>query len=45
MREQDKILSISVPALPNIFLLISPLENQFGTWEVFQRFTLEVRAL
>ena len=45
MREQDKILSIRESALPNTFLLMSLLENQFGTWEVVQLYTLEVPAL
>ena len=45
MREQDKTLSISVSALPNSFLLMSLLENQFGTWEVVQLYTMEVPAL
>ena len=46
MREQDKILSIRVSALPNSFLLMSlSLENQFGTWELVQLYTLEVPSL
>ena len=45
MREQDKVLSISVSAFPNSSLLMSLFKNQFGTWEVVQLSTSEVPAL
>ena len=47
MREQDKILSTRESALPKSFLSACQkcLENQCGTWEVVQLYSLEVPAL
>ena len=45
MREQDKILSISVSALPNSFLLMSLCRESIWYVGVVKLFTLEVPAL
>ena len=45
MREPDKILSIRCLLCQTLSCYCLSLENQFGTWDVVQVYTLEVTAL